>query len=79
MNKEAALQSAEEIFAELLALNERIKKKVMISPAMEAVYERDLVPKIAEIEKLVQQRSPVARNAAEDVIKRFREFFYTGA
>ena len=78
MNKEAALQTAEELLVELYALNEKIKKKIMIkSAAIEAQYESELVPKLAEIEKLVTARSPVARNAAEDAMKRFREFFIT--
>lgn len=80
MNKQAALESAEELLVALFALNEQIKKKLMIqSAAIEAQYEKELVPKLAEIEKLVNQRSPVARNAAEDAIKRFREFFITSA
>ncbi len=80
MNKQAALQSAEELFTELLALNEQIKKKLMTqSAAIERQYETELVPKLAEIEKLVNARSPVARNAAEDAMKRFREFFITSA
>ena len=79
-NKEAELQSAEALLAELHALDEKIKKKVSISgAAMEERYETDIAPKVIAIEKLVTQRSPVARNAAEDALLRFREFFITGA
>lgn len=74
------LLTAEELLVEIEKMNELVLKKVEIaSDETRRRYERELAPRLDEIRKLVGARATRARNAAEDTLVRFREFWITAS
>ena len=73
-------RSPEELLEDLETLDEQVRRKVeILRPDIARRYPDELAPRLEEIRKLVAHRSPIARNAAEDAIIRFREFLITAA
>ena len=80
MRRTDELRSPEELLEDLEALDDLVRKKVEIMRAdIARRYTDELAPRLEEIRKLVTNRSPIARNAAEDAIVRFREYLITAA
>jgi hypothetical protein len=71
-------RSPEDMLVDLENLNDAADLKREISgPEVEKRYATELAPKLEEVRRLVAQRSPLARNAAEDAIVLFREYLVT--
>jgi hypothetical protein len=67
-------RSAEDMLADLERLVDAVQLKlVTASDVVRARFEHMLAPKLAEVRRLVSQRSPLAKNAVEDAIVLLRE------
>lgn len=67
-------RSAEEMLDELFALDDALERQLLgADDAVRARYERELLPKLEEAERLVDQKNGLAKNFIEDAIVLFRE------
>lgn len=74
----APWQSPEDMLDEIEKLNEAILQKLEFAPeAAQARFRDELTPRLEAVRKLVAQKSPMAKNALEDLVVLFREFHIT--